>query len=182
MSCWSNAIYKYNIYIYIYIYIYISSNCADSMDSLLSLSLSISLSLSLSLSLVISFYRPLPSNCYLWGTASRICSKQHTAFLCTSHVFFFYKCSVKVHVVQPYNSIDIATTWKDSRFILSQLDFQAVDNLSIAVHAFPMCILASLSVDEILLLRYVKWFTNFRGSFNVEMVPSCLKHAVFDDL
>ena len=33
----------------------------------------------------------------------------------------------------------------------------------IAVHAFSMCMLTSLSVDEILLPRYVNWFTNFRG-------------------
>ena len=36
---------------------------------------------------------------------------------------------------------------------------------------------ASLSVDEILIPRYVKWF-NFRGLlFNVDMAPSYLKHV-----
>ena len=60
-----------------------------------------------------------------------------------------------------------------------------VDNLSIAVYAFPMRSLASLSVDEILLLRYVNWSTNFRGlPLKVETAPSCLKHmnSVFYEL
>ena len=34
-------------------------------------------------------------------------------------------------------------------------------NLFIAVHDFPMCTLASLSADEILLPRYVNLFTKF---------------------
>ena len=37
------------------------------------------------------------------------------------------------------------------------------DNLSIAVHAFMKHMLTSLSVDEILLLSYVDWYTNFRS-------------------
>ena len=50
------------------------------------------------------------------------------------------------------------------------------DNLSIAVHAFPMHMLTSLSVDEILLLRCVNRSTNFRGlPLKVEMAPH-LKH------
>ena len=36
-----------------------------------------------------------------------------------------------------------------------------INNLSIAVHAFGRCKLRSLSVDEILLLRYVNRSTNF---------------------
>ena len=38
--------------------------------------------------------------------------------------------------------------------------------------------LTSLSVDEILLPRYINWFTNFRGFlFNMEMTPFCFKHG-----
>ena len=37
-----------------------------------------------------------------------------------------------------------------------------IDSLSVAVHALPMCMLTSLSVDEILLLRYMNRSTNFR--------------------
>ena len=32
------------------------------------------------------------------------------------------------------------------------------------------------SVDEILLPRYMKWYTNFRGLFNVQLAPIPLKH------
>ena len=35
-----------------------------------------------------------------------------------------------------------------------------VNNPSIAVNAFPMCILTLLSVDKILLPRYLKWSTD----------------------
>ena len=38
-----------------------------------------------------------------------------------------------------------------------------INNLSIVVYAFPMHMLTLLSVDEIWLLRYVNWSTNFRG-------------------
>ena len=51
--------------------------------------------------------------------------------------------------------------------------FHSVDNLFIAVEAFPMSMLVFLSVDEILLSRYVKWFTNFKGmQFSMKMAPS----------
>ena len=51
-------------------------------------------------------------------------------------------------------------------------DFPMIDNLSIAVHAFPMHILISLLIDEILRPRYVNWSINFRGlPRKVEMVP-----------
>ena len=49
------------------------------------------------------------------------------------------------------------------------------DKLSIAVHALPMHMLTLLSVDEILLPRYMNWSTNFRVfPFNEKMVPSWL--------
>ena len=68
---------------------------------------------------------------------------------------------------------------KNYRFILSERsDFHMVDNLSTAVHAFPMYMLTSPSVDEILQPRYMKRSTNFSClSFNVEMAPSCFKNA-----
>ena len=59
-----------------------------------------------------------------------------------------------VQVVQPYSSSGITTAWKKSNFILSvNSDLHIIDNLSIAVHASPMCMLTLLSVDEILLRR-----------------------------
>ncbi len=72
----------------------------------------------------------------------------------------------------------MAVVWKNSHFILSErTDFHMVVNLSIADHAFPMLLLTSLSVDEILLPRYMNFSTNFRGlSFNEKMTFSSLKH------
>ena len=58
-------------------------------------------------------------------------------------------------------------------FILSEVsDFHIVSNLSIVAHALPMAMLTLLSVDEILLLRYVNWPTHFRGLQFNEVVPS----------
>ena len=52
-----------------------------------------------------------------------------------------------------------------------------IDNLSIAVHAFAKYRLTSLSVDEILLLRYMNFSTNFRDlPLKGEMAPSHSKH------
>ena len=50
------------------------------------------------------------------------------------------------------------------------------DDMLIAVHTFPM--LTSILVEEILLPRYMNWSTYVRDMvFNVNMVPSCLKHV-----
>ena len=72
-------------------------------------------------------------------------------------------------------------TWLQFRRISAlfyrKSDFHIVINLSIAIRAFFMHILTYLSVDEILLLRYMNWSTNFRSSpFSEEMAPSWLKH------
>ena len=80
--------------------------------------------------------------------------------------------------MQLHISTNTATAWKNSHFILSERsDFLMVDNLSIALHALPKYMLTSLSVDEILLPKYINWSTNFRRlTFNDETVPSWLKH------
>ena len=52
-----------------------------------------------------------------------------------------------------------------------------IDNLSIAVHVFREHTLTSVSVDEILLPRYVDLSANFRSlRLIVGMTQSCLKH------
>ena len=49
---------------------------------------------------------------------------------------FFNMHFICVQVVSAYNSTDMATAWKNSRFILLELlDFNMVFNLLIAVHA-----------------------------------------------
>ena len=84
---------------------------------------------------------------------------------------------VSVLMVYLYSSIDTTAGWKKSRFIVSvRSDFHMIDSLSVAVHAFARCISTSLTVDEILLPRYMNLSTNSRGPpFNVEMVRSLLK-------
>ena len=79
-----------------------------------------------------------------------------------------------------YSSTDTAAIWKISRFLLwERSNFPIIDKLSIAVYVFPMHMLTSLSVDEILLSRYLNWSTNFRGlRLRVEMASSCLKHLL----
>ena len=48
----------------------------------------------------------------LWVVAPRNCSKQHVAFLCSSHPDFIL---VSVHVVHPYSSMDTTSAWKNYR-------------------------------------------------------------------
>ena len=60
--------------------------------------------------------------------------------------------------------MDIVIAWKKSHFILSdRADLLMIDNLWIAVHIFAWCLLISLSVDEMLLPRYVNSSTYSRG-------------------
>ena len=69
---------------------------------------------------------------------------------------FFTRCFVKVQVVQPYNSTDMAIAWKNPHFISSERSyFLMTVSLSLAFHALPMHMLTMLSVDEILLPRYM---------------------------
>ena len=81
--------------------------------------------------------------------------------------------------MHPYSSTD--TVWKKSLFIvLERSDFNIVDNLLIAIDAFAMRMVTSISIDEILLLRYVKRSTNFRDlHLEVKMGPSISKRMNF---
>ena len=98
----------------------------------------------------------------LWGTASRICSKQHLTFFCSSDLNF----SLSVLIVLLYGCTiwTLSHSLKEIRsyFIRDQI-FHMIISLSITVHAFPKHILILLSVDEILLPSYMNWSTNFRG-------------------
>ena len=58
---------------------------------------------------------------------------------------FFSKCYLKVQVVQPYNSTDTATAWKNSCFISSETnDSYVIINLLIACYFSDMHKLISL--------------------------------------
>ena len=98
----------------------------------------------------------------LRDAASRIRSNR------TKYSSLFFMHFATIQVVSPYSSTDIVTAWKKFRFILSERsDFHMIDNLGIAVHSFAMHMLTSLSVDEILLPRYVNTPINFWG------LPQC---------
>ena len=85
---------------------------------------------------------------------------------------------VSINVLDLYSSIDAAAAWKKSHFILlDRSDFHVIDSQLIAVHTFTEHILMSLSVDKMLLPKYVKLSTNFRGlPFKVEIASSQLIH------
>ena len=77
----------------------------------------------------------------LWGVASRICSRPHVLFLCSSYLFFMP--FVSIHVV----------IWTQLQFernlILSERsDFYMINNLLIAIHTFSIHMLTLFSVDE----------------------------------
>ena len=73
---------------------------------------------------------------------------------CVVAVNFFSSRLVSVHVVHPYSSIDTTAAWKKLRFISSvRSDFDMIECLSIAVHAFVSRVSMSFSVDETLLPR-----------------------------
>ena len=51
-----------------------------------------------------------------------------------------------------------------------------INNLPIAFYTFARSMLSSLSIDEMLLLRYANWFTIIRGlPLRVKIAPFCLK-------
>ena len=74
--------------------------------------------------------------------------------------------------------MDTVTAWKKPRFILSDSSgFYIIDNLSLTFYAFAWRILISLSVDEILLLRYVN-LSSKSLPLRVNMALSYLKHLL----
>ena len=84
---------------------------------------------------------------------------------------------VSIQVVHPQCSTDTATAGKKSCFnFVREIRFPYNRQPVHSNHAFPMHMLTTLLVDEILLPRYVNWFINFRGlPLKVEMTP-CWKH------
>ena len=101
-----------------------------------------------------------PYNCYFVGCCFQDLFKTARSILMKFSYSLFLMRFVNVHVVHPYSSMNTATAWKESRFILSnRSDFHIIDILSIAVHVFTS--LTPLSVDEILLPRYLNSSTNF---------------------
>ena len=75
--------------------------------------------------------------------------------------------------MHPYSIIDTTAAWKKLRFILLvRSDFQMIESLLIAVHAFVCRVSMSFSVDETLFPRKVNLSTSFREVLSsVEISP-----------
>ena len=104
-----------------------------------------------------------PTAAVLWGAASRISLKRYTASLCRSHLAFAPVVSLSLTGT---NHTIALTRQQLGRIPVSfylRSDFHMADNLAIAIHALPMRLFTRLSVDEILLLRYMNWSVNFGG-------------------
>ena len=69
---------------------------------------------------------------------------------------------------------------KKPRLILSERsDFHLIENLLITFLAFPIHMLRSFSVDDILLPTYMNWSTNFKSLWlKVNMVPFFVENSV----
>ena len=115
-------------------------------------------------------------SCFQYIT-SRVCSRQHAAFLCSSCLAF--SLSVLLTSTWCNHTVDsrVDTARKKSCFILLvRSDFQMISNMYIAFHAFIRYIFTSISADEMLQPRYVNWSGNFRGlPLRVKMAPFYLK-------
>ena len=104
------------------------------------------------------------------GATSRISLNHHATFLCSLHVTFLPSILSKSQ-----RGNHTATAWKIYDLILKVMSFfHIVDDKSALVHMF-----ASFSVDEIMLPKYVNYFSNFRVlPFSVELAPfhlECMK-------
>ena len=86
---------------------------------------------------------------YVESVASIVCGKKRAFFNSFDPAFPVYLSLTSRRWIH--------TAWKNSWFILSERsDFLMINNLS-AVHAFVRCMLTLLSVDEILLPKYLNW-------------------------
>ena len=112
------------------------------------------------------------SSCFVERCFQDLFSIAHSIFVQFLSSLFFIGL-VCVHVVHLYSNTDTTAAWKKLCFILSvRSDLLLIINLSIAVCAFVRHILVSLSIDEMLLPRYVNLSTNFgEPPFRVEMSP-----------
>ena len=114
-------------------------------------------------------------NCYFVGYCLQNLFKTACSMLGSYHLAFSPNILLKSKWCS-HTVVLTTTDWKNSHLIQSERsDFNMVDNLSMTVHALPICMLTLLSVDEILLLRYMNRSDNFRGLLFNEIVPSCLK-------
>ena len=114
-----------------------------------------------------------PYNCCFVGCYFQDLFKSAHSILVELLSGFFSRILIRVQVVQPYRSTDTAIAWKNFHFTLSEIRFPKSVNKS------PGFTYVLLSVDEILLPRYMS-LSNFRNMpFNEEMATSWLKRTLF---
>ena len=108
----------------------------------------------------------------LLGITSRICSEQNAAVMCISHLAFMWRIRIVSLTQQQLGRNPVF-------FSLERSDFHMINNLSIAIHTFVKYMLASLSVDERLLSRYVNLSIYFIGlPLKVKTAPSRFKQCI----
>ena len=90
-------------------------------------------------------------------------------YFCVVHIYFF-SLNISLDSIW-FNHTVVLTSLEKFLCYFIRSNFQLIDNLPRAIHAFFMHVYIFL-VDEVLLLRYVNWSTNFIGL----MASSCLKH------
>ena len=84
-----------------------------------------------------------------------------------------------LQVFQPYDSFSQLQLGRIPVLFYWRSDFHMVNNLSIIVHSLPMCMLALLSVDEILLLKHGLLISETWHLMRVQYWLKCLSSVLF---
>ena len=96
------------------------------------------------------------STAVFWGNGAFRIFQRALTILAFFQSLFFSMRFARISMVHPWNSMDKVTAWKKVRFILSlKSDLYMTINLLTAVHTIAKRTLASLSIDKMLLQRYV---------------------------
>ena len=91
----------------------------------------------------------------LLNAASRVCLRQPAVSLCSFYAAFSPSVSIKIKRCNYSAVLTRLQRGRNPILFYQRLYFHIIDNLSIAVHIFPMRMFTSLSADKILLLRYI---------------------------
>ena len=94
-----------------------------------------------------------------WGVASRICSRQHAASLCSSYLPFFF-CVLLASMWCIHIAARTQLQFRRNLVLFYQIDeiFIMIDSLPIAFNVSTKCMPTSL---EMLLLRYFFFYLSF---------------------
>ena len=105
---------------------------------------------------------------FLLVVASRICSKWHVVFLCSSHPTFS-PC------------VSLVSNWCTYAVVPTQPELGRNPVLFYQINDSSRLRWTHVSVDEILLTSYGNWLVNFRGMpLKVNMATTCLRHTKYE--